>query len=94
MVLRLPILFAIAAVTLVAQKSFDVASIKPNAENDHRVMFRMTPGGGFSATGANLRVLIMQAYNVKDFQISGGPGWLTSDRFVRCCRRCWLSGFN
>lgn len=81
MALRPLVLFALAAASAFAQKSFEVATIKPNAENDHRVMFRLLPGGGFSATGTNLRMLIMQAYNVKDFQVTGGPGWLTSDRY-------------
>lgn len=74
----LPFLLASAAW---AQQTFDVATIKPNADNDHRVMFRIMPGGGFSVTGTNLKMLIMQAYDVKDFQITGGPGWVTSDRW-------------
>jgi uncharacterized protein (TIGR03435 family) len=61
--------------------SFDVASIKPNAENDHRVMIRIQPGGRFTATGINLRFLIGQAYGVRDFQILNAPGWAASDRF-------------
>jgi bla regulator protein blaR1 len=81
MALRPTVILALAAASLFAQKSFEVASIKPNAENDHRVMFRILPGGGFSATGTNLRMLIMQAYNVKDFQVTGGPGWMISDRY-------------
>jgi uncharacterized protein (TIGR03435 family) len=75
----LPFLLVSAAAW--AQQTFDVATIKPNAENDHRVMFRIMPGGGFSVTGTNLKMLIMQAYDVKDFQITGGPGWVMSDRW-------------
>jgi bla regulator protein blaR1 len=71
----------LVALTLSAQKSFDVATIKPNGENDHRVMIRMRPGGGFSATGMNLRTLIMQAYNVRGYQITGGPDWMNTDRY-------------
>ena len=81
MALRPTVLLCLAAASLFAQKTFEVATIKPNAENDHRFMFRILPGGGFSATGANLRMLITQAYNVKDFQLTGGPGWLATDRF-------------
>lgn len=73
---------SIAAVGVaMAQQSFEVATIKPNADNDHRVMFRIMPGGGFSATGTTVKMLIMQAFNVKDFQVTGGPGWMSSDRF-------------
>lgn len=78
-----PALLLLAAFTLSAQapKQFDVATIKPNAENDRRILFRILPGGGFSATGITAKLLIAQAYNVKDFQISGGPGWISTDRF-------------
>lgn len=64
-----------------AQQTFEVASIKPNAANDNSVMLRMQPGGRFTATGITLRQLIGQAFNVRDFQISGGPGWIASDRY-------------
>jgi len=33
-------------------------------------------------TGVSLKLLIQQAYDVRDFQISGGPGWITSDRYA------------
>jgi uncharacterized protein (TIGR03435 family) len=60
--------------------SFEVASIKPNRSGDLRSMvdFRL---GRFSATGITVRLLITFAYNVRDFQILGGPGWISSDRF-------------
>ena len=64
-----------------APQAFEVISIKPNAAADNRVMIRMAPGGRFTATGVPVRVLISQAFNVRDFQITGGPGWLSSDRF-------------
>ncbi|HEY6250018.1 MAG TPA: TIGR03435 family protein [Candidatus Angelobacter sp.] len=60
--------------------SFEVASIKPNKADDQRMMFRMTPDG-FSASGVPLKLLIEFAYNIKDFQISGGPGWIDSERY-------------
>ena len=33
------------------------------------------------ATNVTLRLLIRNAYQLQDFQITGGPGWLTSDHF-------------
>ena len=60
--------------------SFEVASVKPNNSGDNRVMFRGN-GGRFTVIGATVRMLIQQAYRVRDFQLSGGPGWLGSDRF-------------
>ena len=38
------------------------------------------PGGRFTAY-SSLRQLIANAYDVKDFQIDGGPKWLASDYF-------------
>ncbi len=61
-------------------KSFDVASIKPNSSNDHRIMIRFAPGG-FSATGMTVRMLITQAYGIRDFQIQNAPAWAASERF-------------
>jgi len=29
-----------------------------------------------------IKQLIQVAYGVEDYQVSGGPGWLTSDRYV------------
>lgn len=62
-------------------QSFEVASIKPNASNDHRVMIRMQPGGRFSATGMSARMLITQAFDIREFQVIGAPGWTDSDHF-------------
>jgi uncharacterized protein (TIGR03435 family) len=61
--------------------AFEVASVKLNKSGDGRVFFGMQPGGRFTATNVTLRMLIRNAYQLQDFQISGGPGWLASDRF-------------
>jgi uncharacterized protein (TIGR03435 family) len=60
--------------------AFEVASIKPNNSGDGRVMMQNQPGR-FSATNTTLRMLIRNAYQLQDFQLSGGPSWLTSDHF-------------
>jgi uncharacterized protein (TIGR03435 family) len=41
----------------------------------------MLPGGRFTATNATLRQLIRNAYQLQEFQITGGPAWLDRDRF-------------
>ena len=64
-----------------AQPQFEVASIKPSDPNDRRMMFRMTPGGGINLHGVTLNALVQQAYDVRDFQISGGPGWISADKY-------------
>lgn len=72
---------ALLASAAYSQQTFDVATIKPNAANDNRVMIRMLPGGNFTASGVTLKQLIGQAFNMRDFQISGGPGWISAERF-------------
>src|SRR5436309_1338574 len=71
------------ASSLLAQAplKFDIATIKPNSADDHRISVQVQPGGRFAATGATLRMLIGQAYDVRDFQISGGPSWISTERF-------------
>lgn len=62
--------------------SFEVASIKPNRSGDlnRRIMFQFLPGR-LNATGITVKLLISMAYDVKEFQVSGGPGWIDSQRF-------------
>jgi len=60
---------------------FEVASIKPNKSGDGRVMLGIQPGGRFTATNVTLRMLIRNAYQLQDFQVTGGPSWLTEDHF-------------
>jgi uncharacterized protein (TIGR03435 family) len=67
-----------------APKSFEVASIKPSAPiANGMMMVRMgtSPGGRWTASGVTVSMLIQQAYDIRDYQISGGPGWLTTERY-------------
>jgi uncharacterized protein (TIGR03435 family) len=90
--MRRHIFLAIVAIVAVAipllpqtggtdRPSFEVASIKPNNSGDNRVMFRNAGGGRVSIAGATVKMLIQNAFRVRDFQITGGPGWINSDRF-------------
>ena len=60
---------------------FDVASVKPAPPDARGMRITSTPGNGFSASNVTLRTLIEVAYNVRSFQVSGGPSWLNSDHF-------------
>jgi uncharacterized protein (TIGR03435 family) len=65
-------------------QSFEVASIKPSppASPDRQIAGVQAPGGGrLNTFSASLRMLIMFAYNVKDFQVSGGPRWANSETY-------------
>ena len=64
-----------------AAKVFEVSTVKPNTTNDNRVMLRIPPGGNFTATGVTLKLLLAEAYGVRDFQITGGPNWIDTDRW-------------
>lgn len=59
--------------------TFEVTSVKPVRPGDARgSTFQFTPGGGLKVTNGTLKGIIEMAYDVWDFQISGGPGWLSS----------------
>ena len=60
---------------------YEVASIKPNTDNDFRFEFRIEPSGPLAATGITLKRLMMTAYNVQGFRIVGGPSWVVSRRW-------------
>jgi uncharacterized protein (TIGR03435 family) len=64
-----------------APKQFDVASIKPTAQTGPGGMINFQPGGRFVTTSMPLRMLMTIAYDVRMFQISGGPNWTESDRW-------------
>jgi bla regulator protein blaR1 len=71
---------ALGALMGMAQ-TFDVATVKPNSSDDRRVMIQFQPGGRFVATGVSLRMLITIAYDIREFQLSGGPAWINDDRY-------------
>jgi uncharacterized protein (TIGR03435 family) len=45
------------------------------------MVYQLAPGGLFSAQNVSVRFLIRLAYGVKDFQVIGGPAWLSSERY-------------
>jgi uncharacterized protein (TIGR03435 family) len=59
---------------------FEVASIKPNSGGD-RALLDPQPDGGLRAVNATPRMLITMAYEVRDFQLLGGPRWMASERY-------------
>lgn len=60
--------------------AFEVATIKENHDVQNRVGIRFAPGR-FTATGIPLKMLITFAYNVRQFQISGGPNWINTEKY-------------
>jgi bla regulator protein BlaR1 len=64
-----------------ARPSFEVASVKPGNPNNPQVCVCVEPPGRFFSINATLKMLIVDAYNVRNHQISGGPNWLDSAKF-------------
>lgn len=60
--------------------SFDVASIKPDHMDGHstRISFN---SNSLVVSGATLKRLIAFAYNMNNFQIFGGPGWVETETY-------------
>jgi uncharacterized protein (TIGR03435 family) len=76
--LTLPLLVLAASA-----QSFDVASLKPVAHpvgKDARGRILSEPTR-LSAKNVSLLNLIVEAYHVQPFQVTGGPGWLDLDEF-------------
>lgn len=77
---RLAGISAICAVAAVAQTKleFEVASIKPAAPDARGMFIRPGPGGGVSITNMTLKEMIVIAWRIQPYQVSGGPEWLDS----------------
>jgi uncharacterized protein (TIGR03435 family) len=67
--------------TPTARREFEVASIKPNTDGNPNKNIGVSPGGRVRVTDLPVRFLIRFAFNVQDFQISGGPGWMNADSY-------------
>ena len=61
--------------------AFEVATFRVNTSGDGGWRLQPQPGGRLTGTNVPAAALIRFAYNLPDFQIVGGPGWLASDRF-------------
>jgi uncharacterized protein (TIGR03435 family) len=80
---------------MVLGQSFEVASVKPGRPGDARgSTFQFTPGGGLKVTNGTLKGIIETAYDVRDFQIAGGPGWLSSQPWDISARSASDDGIN
>jgi uncharacterized protein (TIGR03435 family) len=75
---------ALMATSALAQSpapAFEVASIKISPQFMNWSGFRSPGAGRFEASHATLRAMAAYAYDVRDFYVSGGPGWAGTDRF-------------
>ena len=72
---------AILLPALVCAAQFEVATIKPSNPTETNTTFYSPAGDRFQVDAITARGLIAYAYNVREFQISGAPAWVDSDRF-------------
>jgi uncharacterized protein (TIGR03435 family) len=83
--MRLPLV--LAAILLIqplraqSPDTFDVVSVKPNTNGISNAVPPSRSNGSYSASNVALKSVIANAYEVRIFQIEGGPDWLTSERF-------------
>jgi uncharacterized protein (TIGR03435 family) len=79
-VVLLPALLLATSVQVPAQPAFDVISVRPNPVTNGFMTFRQISsvhlsGNRFTQRQTTLQYLIMQAYSIWDYQISGVPDW-------------------
>jgi uncharacterized protein (TIGR03435 family) len=60
--------------------AFEAASVKPHRDTGVRNRARIIEPGRISCLDITLRELILRAYNLKPYQISG-PEWIQNDRY-------------
>jgi uncharacterized protein (TIGR03435 family) len=79
--MKRPMMFLfLLTVTAVAQdRKFDAVSIKPSSASDGRYGWSWK-GVRFTAKATAAKSLIAWAYDVKEFQVDGGPKWLANDK--------------
>jgi uncharacterized protein (TIGR03435 family) len=81
------ILMSIAPAAMEAQNGatsaprFEVASIKPSVSGAHGATLYNPTRERFAADSITAKGLIAYAYDVQEFQISGGPSWLGSEEY-------------
>jgi bla regulator protein BlaR1 len=61
--------------------SYEVVSIHPSAPGQTRTGFGLGPGGGLRTINTSVINLLAFAYNVRDYQFVGAPGWASSEHF-------------
>jgi len=77
-------LAAVATIVVPAQQkdaTFEVASVKANRSGDTNGNLQLQPGGRVNASNMPVRPIITFAYQLAQYQLIGGPGWLNTDRY-------------
>lgn len=78
--MRKQALILLVPLALGAQQ-FEVASVKPAAPDAPGSTFNFTQGGGLSIRNGDMRGILEAAFDVREFQIEGGPAWMNTVRY-------------
>ena len=62
---------------------FEVAWVKAAAPDARGTMINIG-NGMLTGKNATLKQLLAMGYSQRNFQITGGPGWIANDRWLRC----------
>src|SRR6266852_3640581 len=81
-VLGMVVIAIAASQTPTAQKpKFEVTSVKPNNSGSRGARIDSGPDGSLRADNTTLRLLLLRAYSVFDYQLVGAPDWINTARF-------------
>ena len=75
------ICLVVSALWAQTQPAFEAASVKLSDPKDPAAAIEFGAGGRFAAN-IGLKYVIERAYDVEDYQVSGDPDWLKSDRYA------------
>ena len=71
----------LAAPLVLAQATFDVASIKESTSLEAGGSLRFLPDGGVRASNFTARALLTLAYRLQGYQLVNAPGWTSEVRY-------------
>lgn len=75
------LIFTLGALAQNVQPQFEVATVKPNKSGGPDAHLGFDAPHRFTSENTPLQYLVQWAWNVRSFQIIGGPKWFDSDRF-------------
>jgi uncharacterized protein (TIGR03435 family) len=83
LILALPLVGAVAILAAQDKPSntFEVATVKRNTSGGGNSLLRRLPGGRLTATNMPVRPMITFAYQLAQYQLVGGPSWISTDAF-------------
>ncbi len=84
--LRCGLCVGITGLTLPAQSvqmalKFEVASLRPADPGARVSNVSLDPAESLRITNVPLRKIVTYAYDIRDFQLAGGPGWMDVERY-------------